>query len=202
MAGPELLAASLPDMSNVATLVYLTEVIELAVRLGTTAAQLKAWSALDLTQTDAANAKQTARARYTLEQWYGIAPALRDVLREKQRDALTAYMLHQGGFGTTIELYNHYLIDSEMSACMLTSRLKLALSSVQLFLQRCLLNLEDEFVAVTARRGMGMAEELSGVGSQSQGLSVSRKLYQAGTAHHPLGNLRCRAKHPVTERSH
>ena len=33
---------------------------------------------------------------------------------------------------------------------MLTSRLKLALSSVQLFLQRCLLNLEDEFVEVTA----------------------------------------------------
>ena len=150
VAGPELLAASLPDLLNVATLVYLTEVIELAARLGTTAAQLKAWAALDLTQTDAANAKQTARARYTLEQWYGIAPALRDVLREKQRDALTAYMLHLGGFGTTVELYNHYLIDSEMSACMLTSRLKLALSSVQLFLQRCLLNLEDEFVAVTA----------------------------------------------------
>src|SRR5262249_6565508 len=148
VAGPGLLAASLPDMLNVATLVYLTEVIELAVRLGTTAAQLKAWAALDLSQTDAGNAKQTARARYTLEQWYGIAPALRDVLREKQRDALTAYMLYLGGFGTTVELYNHYLIDSEMSACMLTSRLKLALSSVQLFLQRCLLNLEDEFVAV------------------------------------------------------
>ena len=51
---------------------------------------------------------------------------------------------------TTIELYNHYLFDAEMSACMLTSRLKLALSSVQLFVQRCLLNLEDEFVAITA----------------------------------------------------
>ena len=150
VAGPELLAASLPAFLNVATLAYLTEVIELAVRLGTTAAQLKAWAALDLTQTDAANAKQTARARYTLEQWYGIAPALRDVLREKQRDALTAYMLYLGGFGTTVELYNHYLIDSEMSACMMTSRLKLALSSVQLFLQRCLLNLEEEFIAVTA----------------------------------------------------
>ena len=92
VAGLELLAASLPDMLNVATLVYLTDVIELAVRLGTTAAQLKAWAALDLTQTDAATAKQTARARYALDQWYGIAPALRDVLREKQRDALTAYM--------------------------------------------------------------------------------------------------------------
>jgi hypothetical protein len=151
VAGPELLAASLlSDMLNVAALVYITDVIALAVRLGTTAAQLNAWAAPDLSQTDAANAKQTARARYTLEQWYGIAPTLRDVLREQQRDALTAYMLNLGGFATTVELYNYYLIDSEMSACMLTSRLKLALSSVQLFLQRCLLNLEDEFVAVTA----------------------------------------------------
>ncbi len=148
VAGAAMLNASLPDMLNVATLVYLTEVIELTARLGTTAAQLKAWAELDVTQTNAANAKQTARARYSLEQWYDIAPPLRDALREQQRDALTAYMLHQGGFGSAVELYNHYLIDADMSACMLTSRLKLALSSVQLFLQRCLLNLEDEFVAV------------------------------------------------------
>ncbi len=151
VASPALLGvAELSDLHDVGALVYLTEVIELAVRLGTTAAQLKAWSALDLTQADAANAKQTARARYTLEQWYAVAPSLRDTLRERQRDALTAYMLHAGGFGDTTELYNHYLFDAEMSACMLTSRLKLALSSVQLFVQRCLLNLEDEFVAITA----------------------------------------------------
>ncbi len=148
VAGAEVLNASLPDMLDMSTLVYLTDVVELATRLGTSATQLNAWSELDVTQTDAANAKQTARARYAIEQWYDIAPSLRDRLREKQRDALTAYMIHQGGFGSTVELYNHYLIDSEMSACMLTSRLKLALSSVQLFLQRCLLNLEDEFVAV------------------------------------------------------
>jgi hypothetical protein len=149
-AGPDLLGATLADMSDVATLARLAELLELATRLGTTVTQLKDWSALDLSQTDAANAKQTARARYTLEQWYGVAPELRDVLREQQRDALTEYMLHQGNFSTIAELYDHYLIDSEMSAVVLTSRLKLGLSSVQLFLQRCLLNLEQEFVAVTA----------------------------------------------------
>ena len=202
VAGPELLAASLPDMLNVATLVYLTEVIELAVRLGTTAAQLKAWAALDLSQTDAANAKQTARARYTLEQWYGIAPALRDVLREKQRDALTAYMLHLGGFGTTVELYNHYLIDSgnvglHADVAPQTSAEFGAAIFATLFAES-----GRRIRRGDRRRGMGMAEELSGVGSQSQSFSVSRKLYQAGTAHHPLGNLRRRAKRPVTERSH
>ncbi len=148
VAGPDLLKASLEDMLNVSALAYIARVIALARRLGTTAAQLAAWSARDVAEGDAANAKQTARARYALAQWYEIAPTLRDGLRERQRDALTACMLHRGGFGTTVDLYNFYLIDAEMSACMLTSRLKLALSSVQLFLQRCLLNLEDAFVAV------------------------------------------------------
>jgi peptidoglycan hydrolase-like protein with peptidoglycan-binding domain len=41
-------------------------------------------------------------------------------------------------------LLGHFLIDTEMSSCMLTSRIKQAISSVQMFIQRCLLNLESE----------------------------------------------------------
>jgi peptidoglycan hydrolase-like protein with peptidoglycan-binding domain len=41
-------------------------------------------------------------------------------------------------------LLEHFLIDVEMSSCMLTSRIKQAISSVQMFVQRCLLNLESE----------------------------------------------------------
>jgi peptidoglycan hydrolase-like protein with peptidoglycan-binding domain len=40
------------------------------------------------------------------------------------------------------DLFDYFLIDVEMSSCMLTSRVKQAISSVQLFVQRCLLNLE------------------------------------------------------------
>jgi hypothetical protein len=40
------------------------------------------------------------------------------------------------------ELLEYFLIDIEMSSCMLTSRIKQAISSVQLFIHRCLLNLE------------------------------------------------------------
>jgi hypothetical protein len=39
------------------------------------------------------------------------------------------------------QLYERFLIDVEMSACMNTSRIKQAISSVQLFVQRCLMNL-------------------------------------------------------------
>lgn len=42
------------------------------------------------------------------------------------------------------ELYAHFLVDVEMDPCMLTSRIVLAHSSVQLFVQRCMFNLEPE----------------------------------------------------------
>lgn len=42
------------------------------------------------------------------------------------------------------DLYAHFLIDVEMTSCMLTSRVVQATQSVRLFIQRCLLNLEPE----------------------------------------------------------
>jgi hypothetical protein len=42
------------------------------------------------------------------------------------------------------DLYARFLVDVEMEPCMLTSRIVLATNSVQLFVQRCLLNLEPE----------------------------------------------------------
>lgn len=41
------------------------------------------------------------------------------------------------------DLYAHFLIDPEMSACMVTSRIKQAISSVQLYIQRIFLGLES-----------------------------------------------------------
>ena len=50
------------------------------------------------------------------------------------------------------DLYAHFLIDVEMEPCMLTSRIKQATNSVQLFVQRCLLNLEPEVELTSGRR--------------------------------------------------
>jgi hypothetical protein len=44
-------------------------------------------------------------------------------------------------------LYEYFLIDVEMDACMLTSRIRMALSTVQLFVTRCLMNLEIDVPA-------------------------------------------------------
>jgi peptidoglycan hydrolase-like protein with peptidoglycan-binding domain len=49
------------------------------------------------------------------------------------------------------DLYAHFLIDVEMEPCMMTSRLKQAACSVQLFVQRCFMNLEPEVLASIER---------------------------------------------------
>ena len=45
---------------------------------------------------------------------------------------------------TPDQLYEYFLVDVQMDACMQTSRIRLALSTVQLFITRCLMNLEHE----------------------------------------------------------
>nr|WP_320014186.1 neuraminidase-like domain-containing protein [uncultured Desulfobacter sp.] len=88
--------------------------------------------------------KQAARAKYEDENaWLTVAGPLRDQIREKQRAALLTYLMEELNLESSTELYNEILVDPEMNPCMKTSRIVLAHSSVQLFVQRCLLNLES-----------------------------------------------------------
>lgn len=89
-----------------------------------------------------------AKSKYGQDQWQNVTKQLRDALREEQRDALLAFLTAtiKDASGNPLnspeKLYAHFLLDTEMSACTVTSRIRLALSSVQLFAQRCLMNLE------------------------------------------------------------
>jgi hypothetical protein len=89
------------------------------------------------------------RARYEPADWRDIVRTINDALRDLQRDALVAYVLHQmaadpstAQIDTPDKLFEYFLMDVEMDACMETSRIRSALSSVQLFIDRCLMNLE------------------------------------------------------------
>ena len=95
-------------------------------------------------QTDAAaSIKRAAKAKYAdPDQWLAVARPLQDVLRESKRTALVDYLASKGNL-TVDDLYERYLIDPEMSACMFTSRIKQTISSIQLFIQRIFLNLEN-----------------------------------------------------------
>lgn len=95
-----------------------------------------------------------ARARRGEPDWLTAVRPLQDELRELRRKALTAYLIaHPAAdqsWPDTNALYAHFLIDVEMASCMITSRVKQAIGSAQLFVQRCLLNLLPREVAANA----------------------------------------------------
>ncbi|KAI9766290.1 MAG: hypothetical protein M1839_004995, partial [Geoglossum umbratile] len=69
-------------------------------------------------------------------------------LRMNQRKALISYLLQQGyirerRLRDADDLFEFFLIDVQMGSCLKTSRIKQAISTVQLFAQRCALGLED-----------------------------------------------------------
>ncbi len=88
--------------------------------------------------------RNAVKARYDMETWQRTAQPIFDRLRRSQRDALVAYVMHDRGFERIEQLFEYFLIDPGMEPVVQTSRLRLAISSVQLFVQRCLLNLEPD----------------------------------------------------------
>ncbi|MES2825378.1 MAG: neuraminidase-like domain-containing protein [Pseudomonadota bacterium] len=94
-----------------------------------------------------------ARNRFAKDKdWYkAITPAM-DRLRARQRDALLTHLLHADSmrpadkshnWKTADDVYAYLLIDVQMGPCQLSSRIVQAHSAVQLFVQRCLMNLEE-----------------------------------------------------------
>ena len=88
------------------------------------------------------NFKNTIKARYSVSNWRKIAASIYDKLRQKKRDVLVSYILHQKNFARQEQLFEFFLIDTGMEPVVKTSRIKLAISAIQTFIQRCLLNLE------------------------------------------------------------
>ena len=91
----------------------------------------------------AANFKNSVKAQYTEANWLPVAQSVFDKLRQKKRDALVAYLIQTMNLDTSNELFEYFLVDPGMEPVVQTSRLRLAMSSVQTFVQRCLLNLEN-----------------------------------------------------------
>jgi hypothetical protein len=91
----------------------------------------------------AANFKNAVKAKYTADAWLPVAQSVFDKLRQKKRDALVIYLVNTLGLESSNQLFEYFLVDPGMEPVVQTSRLRLAMSSVQTFIQRCLLNLEN-----------------------------------------------------------
>lgn len=138
-----------PDLVNEVGLARLWDGLQLVERLGAPVTALDRWIRLvaDATPPNeraeiARDLRNTVKARYEAEDWRRVAQPIFDPLRQRQRDALVAFIMHRNGFERPEELFEFFLVDPGMEPVVQTSRLRLALSSIQLFIQRCLLNLE------------------------------------------------------------
>jgi len=142
------------DFRNELNFLILKQALDVAGKLGTDINTLFNWarptSRFWICHDIAESIRKTTKAKYKEEDWEQVVQPLNDQLRNHMRDALIAYLLVQPdliGWGVVDadSLFEFFLIDVQMDSCMQTSRLKQAISSVQLFVQRCFLGLEEPY---------------------------------------------------------
>jgi len=136
------------DFFNEVALIILQQQIELSRQIGVSIETLESWTSDAVSYEQAQDIKRSLKAKYDETTWIEVSTQVHNRLRTHLRDGLVAYLLQKPEIKAldlkdTNDLYGYFLIDVEMDACMLTSRLKQAIASVQLFVQRCLLNLES-----------------------------------------------------------
>ena len=149
VADTGLLHANLPADYRVGLIVRLSRAIALTRRAGATVAQANSWCEPQVSDDNAKSVRGVVKAKYDEATWQTIARPLQNALRDGQREALVSYLVARPAkwnFGLqradAKNLFDTFLIDVEMSSCQLTSRMKQAMGSVQLFAQRCRMGLE------------------------------------------------------------
>ncbi|GKT67547.1 putative toxin subunit [Colletotrichum tofieldiae] len=87
--------------------------------------------------------------------WAAALRPVNDGLREKQRNAMVQYLVNQDhmlaqNIQDADSLFEFFLVDVQTSSAVETSRLRQAISTVQLFVQRCFLGRESDHVSPSA----------------------------------------------------
>ena len=142
---------NVPAFESERPLWKLWEALQAVERFGILPEGLRNWAEMVDSATTGArrfqltrDAKEAIKARFEPEIWRRVAQPIFDKLRTLQRDAIVSHVMHQHGFQRMEELYEFFLIDPGMEPVVQTSRIRLAISSLQLFIQRVLLNLEEK----------------------------------------------------------
>lgn len=139
-----MLTVALPQLRQETGLRRLWRAMNLAQKLGVPVETVARWATPSPDAAIAREVRHSVKARYERESWLTLAPTIFDRLRQRKRDALVAFIMQRDGFVDRNQLFEYFLIDPGMEPIVQTSRLRLAISAVQTFVQRCLLNLEPE----------------------------------------------------------
>lgn len=116
-------------------------------------AQIVTWGGIPPDEVSAENLAASALGVLKAQQpdeasWLALAPTLMNPIRDRRSAALQAYLIGQrDGAGSLIYgdangLFDYFLIDVKMTSCQVTSRIVQAYVAVQIFVERCLMNLE------------------------------------------------------------
>ena len=142
---------TVPAFSSEKPLQRLWEALQVVERFGVPVTSLADWFQIVSSAPTpeqrfdiARDLKEVVKARFEPKTWQRVAQPIFDKLRQRQRDALVVHIMHHHGFDRMEQLYEYFLIDPGMEPVVQTSRIRLAISSLQLFIQRCLLNLEKQ----------------------------------------------------------
>ena len=176
-------------------------VLALATRTGTSPGALADGTPIP-DMTVARQLRDAVRAGYDADGWRQVAQPIFDTLRQRRRDALVAWIMQHDGFTEPDDLYEYFLVDPATEPVVQTSRLRLAISAVQLFIQRCLLNLEPACRLADRRRPVGVDEAVPPVGGEPEDLPVPGELAGPGVPRRQEPPLRRAGKHPARRRRH
>ncbi|GHH82759.1 hypothetical protein GCM10018793_43130 [Streptomyces sulfonofaciens] len=120
-------------------------------RTGVSAGRATGWLTAVPTAEAAQAAWGAAKAHHPLRDWPTAGGLLQDRLRERRRACLVAHLAAHPFLDERDEplwhdpdtMFDYFLLDVEMGACQLTTRIAQAVFTVQLFVQRVRLNLES-----------------------------------------------------------
>jgi len=141
--------ADIEALKDIKTFNRIFEAFVLLRKIGVSAKVFIASTTNNPTPESLINLQSALRARYSNEEWLLILKSINDEIRTLQRNALVTYILHQMSLhvdsihiDTPEKLFEYFLVDVSMESCMQTSRIRFALSSIQLFISRSLNGLE------------------------------------------------------------
>jgi len=125
----------------------------------------------------AALANKLLKSRLGDSSWQKALRKINDAMRLQQRDRLVDFLQAREGLYDSNALYKHYLIDFEMSPCMNTTRMLQSTAAVQLFVQRCLFNVEQPNVMqIKSIENAGNGRKIIAYGKQTARCSYTRKI--------------------------
>jgi hypothetical protein len=137
------------DFKSAGILMSLYQCFKIFDQLNIHADDAVAWCKPSMSASDATKIVETLKSGYSDTDWLDVTQPLQNNLRQMKRDALIAWLLANPGtqsWKTDTDLYDYFLLDVEMGSCLQTSRIVQATNSVQLFVQRCMLLLENNIV--------------------------------------------------------